>query len=96
MFRTNVEDVSKGVMKWQQFVIAMVDAGCTVTHVGGSAVSFDHVRNTSNGSLGTIVFHKPHPDLNIDSKMLQIMGRRLKKWFGWDKETFVVRAKSVE
>ncbi|KAK3686551.1 hypothetical protein LTR37_019721 [Vermiconidia calcicola] len=87
---------AKGVEKWQQFVTAMVDAGCSAVHVGGSAVSFEQVAGISNGMKRTIVFHKPHPELNIDAKMLQIVGKRLRKWFGWDKETFVVRGKSVE
>ncbi|KAK3070956.1 hypothetical protein LTR53_009516 [Teratosphaeriaceae sp. CCFEE 6253] len=78
---------NQGDIGWETFVAAMVDAGCSATPTGGSAVSFKDVGNTK----ASIVFHRPHPDPSIDLIMLRSMGKRLQKWFGWDAETFVER-----
>ncbi|KAI6892664.1 hypothetical protein KC334_g13254 [Hortaea werneckii] len=87
------ETTFKGVVQWKQFVTAMTDAGFSATHTGGSAVSFE--RKARDGADGTIVFHKPHPDTEMDNLMLRMMGKRLKKWFGWDDGTFVEREKDA-
>ncbi|KAI6963247.1 hypothetical protein KC329_g16039 [Hortaea werneckii] len=91
IFPNTTELAFKGVVQWKQFVTAMTDAECSATHTGGSAVSFE--RKARDGADGTIVFHKPHPDTEMDNMMLRMMGKRLKKWFGWDEGTFVERAK---
>jgi len=92
MFPSTAEVVFKGVVKWQHFVTAMADAGCSATHTGGSAVSFDRAAKDGRGG-GTIVFHKPHPEHEVDHIILQTMGKRLRKWFGWDGDVFVEREK---
>ncbi|KAK3714786.1 hypothetical protein LTR37_007520 [Vermiconidia calcicola] len=69
---------------WKHFLQAMVDAGFSVLQGSGSAVSFRNDR-------GVIVFHQPHPEPSIDPIMLQLMGKRLHKWFGWDSDVFVTR-----
>lgn len=62
----------------------------TATQVSGSGVKFANDRES-------IVLHKPHPEPVVDGVMLRChIGRRLQKWFSWDKETFVLRAKDVE
>ncbi|KAI6798349.1 hypothetical protein KC363_g3383 [Hortaea werneckii] len=91
IFPNTTETSFKGVIHWKQFVTAMTDAGFSATHTGGSAVSFE--RQARDGADGAIVFHKPHPDTEMDNLMLRMMGKRLKKWFGWDEGTFVERAK---
>lgn len=78
---------AKKNVRWENFVTAMVDAGFCATHSGGSAVTFKDARFGG----GSIVFHRPHPDPSIDDIMLRGMGRRLSKWFGWDKDSFVAR-----
>jgi len=93
MFPSKADATFKGVIRWPQFVAAMADAGCSATHNGGSAVSFDGVTNEHGQCGGSIVFHKPHPDSEVDLIMLQTMGKRLRKWFGWDREMFVERGK---
>ncbi|KAF2171385.1 hypothetical protein M409DRAFT_50831 [Zasmidium cellare ATCC 36951] len=92
MFSSGEE--SKGIVKWQQVVTAMADAGFAATHCGGSAVSFCPIEGAS--MKGSIVFHKPHPEPNVDSVMLHMMGKRLRKWFGWGNETFVEREKKKD
>jgi hypothetical protein len=77
-------------IRWIHLVQALTDAGMTATQVPGSGVKF------SNGPK-SIVFHKPHPEDVVDGVMMRCqIGRRLQKWFSWDKETFVLRVKKVE
>jgi hypothetical protein len=73
--------------RWPAFVDAMYDAGCAVQNGSGSAVSFEDKVNAK----GRVVLHKGHPDSNIDQNMMHVFGRRLKKWFGWSRECFVVK-----
>jgi len=39
---------------------------------------------------GRIVFHKPHPSPKIEPVLSLAMGRRTRKWFGWEWEGFVL------
>jgi hypothetical protein len=77
-------------IRWIQLVQALTDAGMTATQVPGSGVKFANDRES-------IVLHKPHPEPVVDGVMLRCqIGRRLQKWFSWDKETFVLRVKNIE
>jgi hypothetical protein len=78
-----------GSVKWTHLVQALTDAGLVATQAPGSAVAF------SNSSAGAINFHKPHEPV-VDAMMLRCMGKRLKKWFGWTGDRFVLRAKEGE
>ena len=62
---------------WKHFLQAMTDAGCSITHRNGSAVSFKN-------DQGVILFHQP----TIDPIVLTSMGKRLRKWFGWSRDVF--------
>ncbi|KAI5369222.1 putative HicA mRNA interferase family [Septoria linicola] len=75
-------------IKWDSFIAAMIDAGFSVSPSGGSVFTF-----TETSGRGRINFHRPHPDPSIDPIMLRSMGKRLKKWFGFGRETFVERKK---
>ena len=86
MYPETVEEKAKKT-KWSAFVDAMYSAGCTMQNCGGSAVAFS---DSANGK-GKVVFHKGHPDSDIDSNMLRVYGRKLRKWFGWDRECFTVK-----
>lgn len=72
--------------KWQHFVDVMLDVGFDISQGSGSAVSFEH-----SSGLGRIVFHQPHPQPVIDPMMLRFMGKRLSKWFGWDRDLFALK-----
>jgi hypothetical protein len=74
--------------KWLDFVSALVDAGFTGTHNGGSAVTFTHGKEG-----GAIAVHRRHPDPTISLIRLRRLGRRLSKWFGWSEDTFIERKK---
>lgn len=71
---------------WKDLAAAMVEAGCSATHGGGSAVTFQDERNNK----GAIVVHKPHDSI-VPHVFLKGIGRRLTDWFGWDENTFVER-----
>ncbi|KAF7890046.1 uncharacterized protein EAF02_002461 [Botrytis sinoallii] len=85
MFPNKVEEYAAKPLDWRTFVTVMDDAGFAAMESGGSAVTF---LNTVNG--GRIVFHKPHPTAKVEQFMLQAWGKRLGKWFGWTRESFVV------
>lgn len=77
---------SKSPVPFSELVAAMVDAGFTAEQGGvGSAVKF------TRHDVGSISFHRPHPDPRIRYNEVRKWGRRMRKDFGWDEETFVVR-----
>lgn len=78
-----------GMVKWNELVAALRDAGFSATSHGGSGVNFKDY----TASKGTIVIHRPHPDSSIDPEKLRGIGKRLTKWFEWNEDTFVVRTK---
>jgi hypothetical protein len=92
MFPEKQAGESSRHLQWDEFVHAMVDAGFTARNSSGSAVAFISNMNipdsTSGGGGGRVVFHKPHPVPKIDSILLQVMGKRMAKWFGWRREVF--------
>ncbi|KAI0425670.1 hypothetical protein F5Y09DRAFT_352109 [Xylaria sp. FL1042] len=83
MFPSTPEEASRS-LQWTDFVYAMSDMGFIARYNGGSAVSFE-----ADGQR-RIVFHKPHPEPKIAPVMLQVMGARMNKWFGWERENFVL------
>ncbi|UJO20040.1 uncharacterized protein CLAFUR5_10108 [Fulvia fulva] len=85
MFATDVEDATQGC-EWDAFVHAMRDRGFTARDSAGSAVVFELPES------GRIVFHKPHPTPKIDPITLRAMRKRLHKWFGFGRESFVLGA----
>ncbi|KUJ09817.1 uncharacterized protein LY89DRAFT_761570, partial [Mollisia scopiformis] len=78
---------SKSVL-WDKFVDAMAKVGFMSRRSGGSAVTFEPSGESKWYGQGSIVFHRPHPDSTIDPVMLNSIGKRMKKWFGWGNETF--------
>ncbi|KAI1408769.1 hypothetical protein F5Y13DRAFT_204516 [Hypoxylon sp. FL1857] len=83
MFPETAEESGKTVV-WDDFVHAICEVGFTARNNGGSAVLFESIDG------GKIVFHKPHPVAKIDSVMLRSMGKRMAKWFGWNRDRFVL------
>ncbi|TVY92897.1 hypothetical protein LAWI1_G005034 [Lachnellula willkommii] len=91
------EEASQKSVKWDSFVLAMAEPelGFVARHsAGGSAVQFEPNERSKWFWEGKIVFHKPHPVPVIDPVMLSSMGKRLRKWFGWDNETFLLKGKN--
>jgi hypothetical protein len=90
MFPDTNEEREKNT-DWTVFVNSMSEAGFAVRNGGGSIVRFE-----SRSGEGSINFHRPHPDPTIDPVMLQAMGQRMNRWFGWARETFVLVKKRVD
>lgn len=78
---------SKGVL-WDRFVDAMAKVGFVSRSSGSSAVTVEPDVGSKWYGKGSIVFHRPHPDSTIDPVILGSIGKRMKKWFGWDGEMF--------
>lgn len=87
-FSSDKEESGKD-LKWQHFLEVMLDVGFDISQGSGSAVSFEHP-----DGLGRIVFHQPHSQPDINPSMLRFMGRRLAKWFGWERDLFAARGGS--
>ncbi|KAI0808680.1 hypothetical protein GGR55DRAFT_180431 [Xylaria sp. FL0064] len=83
LFPRTPQEAKRG-LQWTDFVHAMSDMGFAAQHNGGSAVSFE-----ADGQ-GRIVFHKPHPESKLAPVVLQNMGGRMNKWFGWKRENFTL------
>lgn len=81
-------DERQVTVEWETFVLAMEEAGFAAKNGGGSIVVFEQ-----KDGPGKIIFHRPHPVPKIDPVMLQSMGRRMNKWFGWTRNTFALAGK---
>ncbi|KAK1824849.1 hypothetical protein LTR12_000644 [Friedmanniomyces endolithicus] len=78
---------NRGLTKWTDLVAALVDAGLSPVHAGGSAVTFAH----SDPTKGAITMHGPHPGITVRLTTLRSEGRRLQERFQWDESTFVLQ-----
>jgi len=86
--RERVTEVS-----WDKFTDAMAKVGFTARRNGGSAFLFEPSGESKWFGRGKISIHRPHPGSTIDSVMLLCIGKRMKKWFGWNKESFELEKK---
>jgi len=94
MFPSPGNEDGTRVVKWGAFVNAMAEGevGFVARHDGGgSAFTFEPNEMSKWKGKGKIVLHQPHPTPELDSVMLLINGKRMSKWFGWSKETFVLK-----
>jgi hypothetical protein len=89
----NSEGDTKSVA-WDSFVDAMLKVGFEARCSGGSAVLFELDGESKWYGKGKIVIHRPHPSSAIDPVMLLSIGKRMKKWFGWSRESFGLEVKS--
>ncbi|KAK1073476.1 hypothetical protein LTR74_001885 [Friedmanniomyces endolithicus] len=78
---------NRGLTKWLDLVAALVDAGLSPVHSGGSAVTFAH----SDPTKGAITMHAPHPGITVRLTTLRSEGRRLQERFQWDENTFILQ-----
>lgn len=58
---------------------------------GGSEHSFEPGPGSKWFGMGSIVFHKPHPEDDIDAVELACWGKRMGKWFGWGEGSFELK-----
>lgn len=93
----SASDEGRRNIRWQHFLDAMADTGLSISQASGSAVSFAFPSTDKDApDLGSIVFHRPHPVAEVHPVMMRSIGRRMRKWFGWQRETFVERQKEGE
>jgi hypothetical protein len=78
---------------WDKFRDAMEKVGFTARRNGGSAFLFEPSEESKWFGRGKISIHRPHPGSTIDSVMLLCIGKCMKKWFGWNKESFELEMK---
>ena len=88
-----IEEGGKTV-DWLDFVATMDTLGFTAEHRGGSAFTFKGaVRLPSNPSTlqkKSIGVHMPHPSTEMGPILLQSLGRRCNRRFGWRRANFAV------
>jgi hypothetical protein len=83
---------SQRSFSWQHFLGAMVDTGFTIIQSQGSAVTLKLEDHQDHG-VNAIVLHRPHPKPIVNPVMLRRIAKRMQKWFGWQRETFVEKQK---
>jgi hypothetical protein len=84
--------VDRKNVKWDGFCVAMAEAGFQSRETSGSVVRFEPNEESHWAGLGSINFHRPHPDpTKIDPITVAWMGKRMKKWFGWVEEIFQLK-----
>ena len=89
----------RGEIPWTDFLHAMARAGFALEKMHGSAWQFTRDKGAVSASgrdgdarsRGSIQFHEPHPRSKIRSVDGRRMGRRLRRAFGWDGDTFVAQ-----
>ena len=94
MFPDPTEDTTKekSSIDWIDFVAAMTSFGFLAEHRGGSAFTFRGEIMLPNTTLvaqkKSFTVHRPHPDTEMGPILLQSLGRRCNKRFGWQRANF--------
>ena len=95
---SGIEEGGKRV-EWLEFLSTMKTLGFAVEHRGGSAFTFKGAIRLSNDHLTlqkrSISVHMPHPNTEMSSILLQSLGRRCNRRFGWQRANFAVEDASV-
>lgn len=85
--KPNFEERRKSI-DWASFVYGMSRAGFSARQNHGSEYSFEPVYTCVWYGRCRIVFHKPHPEPKYKAWQLLGIGKRMKKWFDWNADTF--------
>lgn len=94
MFPEPEEDVikEKSNVDWIGFVAAMTTFGFRAEHRGGSAFTFKGDIKLPDTGLAlqkrSFTVHRPHPDTGMGPIILQSLGRRCNRRFGWQRANF--------
>ena len=102
MFPDRSKDIEEGgkTMDWLNFVSTMNALGFAAEHRGGSAFTFKGAirlpGDPSTLQKRSIGVHMPHPSTEMGPILLQSLGRRCNRRFGWQRGNFAVEEKSVE
>ena len=85
-------------LKRTELESAMKNLGFHVYHGGGSAFTFKGDIKLSPDQPDqnrSIVIHQPHPEPQLDTVLLGGLGKRLSKWFGWERGNFDISHRNV-
>jgi hypothetical protein len=77
---------SRGSVRWEAFVAAMVDLGFSINPKVGSIYTF--VPPEKLQTKRDLTIHRPHQS-RVEGPRLLILSRRLRRVYGWDEATFV-------
>lgn len=83
---------SQRSFSWQHFLSAMIDTGFTIVQSEGSAVTLK-LNNHADDGVNAIVLHRSHPKPIVNPVMLRRIAKKMQKWFGWHRDTFVEKDK---
>lgn len=99
-------DRSKGIeegakiVEWLDFVSTMKALGFGAEHRGGSAFTFKGAIRLPSDPLTlqkrSISAHMPHPSTEMSPILLQSLGRRCNRRFGWQRANFAAEGSGVE
>ena len=103
LFPEASEDV-QGSVSWEDFKGFMADIGFSAVHRGGSEWTFktgehaggrggERVNNDAQIPVvvkRSIVIHQPHPEPKMNAILLQRIGRRFSRRFGWERGDFAM------
>ncbi|KAG2015712.1 hypothetical protein CC2G_008956 [Coprinopsis cinerea AmutBmut pab1-1] len=79
-------------MKWETFLKLMREMGFEYDpSTAGSSVRFDPPDKRDR----SITIHKPHPDPTLNPIMLRNIGKRLKRYYGWNEEDFIKQTQEI-
>ena len=101
MFPDRSNGIEEGGKKveWLDFLSTMKTLGFAVEHRGGSAFTFKGAIRLPSDHLAlqkrSISVHMPHPSTEMSSILLQSLGRRCNRRFGWQRANFAVEDTSV-
>ncbi|KAL8760617.1 MAG: hypothetical protein Q9184_003207 [Pyrenodesmia sp. 2 TL-2023] len=88
------DDPSKGCLDWLDFVAAMTAFDFRAENRGGSVFTFKGMIKLPKSPLEaqsrSINFHMPHPSTEMSAVILQGMGKRLGRRYGWQRGNFRV------
>ena len=101
MFPDRSNGINEGgkTVEWLDFLSTMKTLGFAVEHRGGSAFTFKGAIRLPSDHLTlqkrSISVHMPHPSTEMSPILLQSLGRRCNRRFGWQRENFAVEDASV-
>ena len=94
MFPDSHQDVTKekSSIDWIDFVATLTTFGFRAEHRGGSAFTFRGEIMLPDITLGpqtrSFTVHRPHPSTEMSPVLLQSLGRRCNRRFGWERANF--------
>ena len=101
MFPDRSNGIEEGgkTVEWLDFLSMMKKLGSAVEHRGSSAFTFRGAIRLPSDLLTlrkrSIRVHMPHPSTEMSPILLQSLGRRCNRMFGWQRANFAVEGASV-